>query len=128
MVSSTWVAKNINAASMMANKSAKNIGATSANCTTASPFRLYRKRRIKLANEAVEAGVGDMGNPRTIISAKDLAETDCGNLARGLARMGPAVNEAFTSVRARPRRRAAHSKAERLKRVTAPCPPRPPYR
>jgi hypothetical protein len=85
---------------MMANKSAKNIGATSANCTMASPFRLRRNRRSKIANETVEAGVGDIGHPTAMISAKDLAETDCRNLAWGSARSGPAVNEAFTLARA----------------------------
>ena len=55
----------------------------------------------------LKRGSATSGNPKAMISAKDLAETDCRNLARGLARLGPAVNEAFTSIRARPRLRAA---------------------
>ena len=44
-VSSTWPAKNTMAVSMIANSSAKNTGATSANSTAAEPRRLRRKRR-----------------------------------------------------------------------------------
>ena len=61
IVSSTWLAKNISAVSMMANNSAKNIGATRANCTTAEPRRLRRNRPSNERSETVEAADDDIG-------------------------------------------------------------------
>src|SRR5665647_2859134 len=55
MVSRTWPAKNTMAVSMIANNSAKNTGATSANSTAAEPRRLRRNRRNIFRNEAFEA-------------------------------------------------------------------------
>jgi hypothetical protein len=43
---------------MIANNSAKNIGAISANSTAAEPRRLRRNRRIAFLTEAVEADDG----------------------------------------------------------------------
>jgi hypothetical protein len=70
IVSSTWLAKNISAVSMIANSSAKNSGATSANSTTAEPRPLRRKRRNKVRNEAVGAAGGDIGNPQSAIISR----------------------------------------------------------
>ena len=58
MVSSTWLAKNISAVSMIANNSAKKIGATSANSTAAEPRRLPRNRRSAVRSMNLE-GAGD---------------------------------------------------------------------
>jgi hypothetical protein len=65
MVSSAWVAKNIKAVSIIANSSAKNIGATRANSTTAEPRRLRRNRRKTLLLVAVEVTGDDIGKPHT---------------------------------------------------------------
>src|SRR3954463_1056363 len=59
MVSSTWFAKNMIAVSIIANSSAKNTGATSANSTAAEPRRVRRNRRNVFCNEAVEVA-GDV--------------------------------------------------------------------
>src|ERR1700745_1185236 len=61
MVSSTWLARNISAVSTIANKRAKNAGATRANCTTASPFRLRRNLRNRLRKVVLDWMVDDMG-------------------------------------------------------------------
>src|ERR1700719_2830257 len=64
MVSSTWLAKNINPVSMIANSSAKNTGATRANSTAAEPRRLRRNRYKMVLTEAVEtAGGGIVESP-----------------------------------------------------------------
>src|ERR1700709_119506 len=42
---------------MIANSNAKNIGATSANSTTAEPSRLRRKRRNRLLKERICDGI-----------------------------------------------------------------------
>ena len=65
-VSSTWLAKNTIAVSMIANSSAKNTGATSANSTAAEPRRLRRNRRKAFLKEAGEAA-GD-GIEQSLIS------------------------------------------------------------
>src|ERR1700757_3066356 len=60
MVSSTWLAKNINPVSMIANSSAKNTGATRANSTAADPRRLRRNLRkafLTVAGEAAGDGI-----------------------------------------------------------------------
>src|ERR1700760_2196051 len=57
MVSNTWLAKNIIAVSMIANRSAKKIGATIANSNAADARRLRRKRLSNVRNDA--GGVGD---------------------------------------------------------------------
>lgn len=58
MVSSTWLAKNMIAVSMMANNNAKKTGATSANSTAADPRRLPRNRRRAVLSVNLE-GTGD---------------------------------------------------------------------
>jgi hypothetical protein len=61
---------------MIANRTAKKIGATSANSTAAEPLRLRRNRRRMLALGAVEGGIEETsereGNCR-----ENLSETDC---------------------------------------------------
>ncbi len=59
-VSSTWPAKNTIAVSMIANSSAKNTGATSANSTAAEPRRLRRNRRNAVLNEPGAAAGDDI--------------------------------------------------------------------
>ena len=56
-VSSTWLAKNIIAISMIANSSPKNSGATSANSTAATPRRLRWKRRKAFLVAARDNGI-----------------------------------------------------------------------
>ena len=60
MVSSTWPARNTIAVSMMANSSAKNTGATSANSIAAEPRRLRRNPRNAVRNEPVAAADDDI--------------------------------------------------------------------
>src|SRR5690242_20911633 len=59
-VSRYWPAKNIIATSMIANNSAKNSGATIANCTAAEPRLLRRNRRSSVPREAAEAAGEDI--------------------------------------------------------------------
>src|SRR4051812_3994070 len=76
--SSTWPAKNNRAVSMIANRSAKKTGATSANSSAADARRLRRKRRSSLRIEPVEeteACMGSSGLERHII----LSERSSGN-------------------------------------------------
>ena len=58
-VSSTWLAKNTSASSMVANRRAMKIGATSANSTTAEPRRLRRNRRRILPAGAAGEDIED---------------------------------------------------------------------
>ena len=60
-VSSTWPAKNTIAVSRIANSSAKNTGATSANSMAAEPRRLRRNRRNAVLNELGAAAGDDIG-------------------------------------------------------------------
>src|SRR5476649_2817970 len=59
-VSRIWLAKNTSAVSMIANSSAKNTGATSANSTAAEPLRLRRNRRNAFLTAAVEPAGDDI--------------------------------------------------------------------
>src|SRR6266436_7978141 len=59
-VSSTWLAKNTSAVSRIANSSAKNFGATSANSTAAEPRRLRRNRRSAFPMEAMGEGIEEI--------------------------------------------------------------------
>src|SRR3954454_3494242 len=82
---------------MIANSSAKNTGATSANSTAAEPRRERRKRRSASLTVAVEP-IGDdidrsSGEKQL---AQALAETDCRSVSRNRCRMHRAVNRALT--------------------------------
>src|SRR6185312_15353862 len=56
-VSSTWPARNMIPVSMIANRSAKNTGATRANSIAAEPLRSRRNRRSRREKEGT-AGDG----------------------------------------------------------------------
>jgi hypothetical protein len=59
---------------MIANNSAKNTGATRANCNAAEPRRLCRNRRSKFRNEAVEAAGGELSpDGAAIICIEEIA-------------------------------------------------------
>src|SRR4051812_3325469 len=96
-VSRTWPAKNTMAVSMIANSSAKNTGATSANSTAAEPRRLRRKRRSAFRAAAVEPAGDDIDQS---LGEKQLAqalpETDCRSVSRNRCRMHRAVKRALT--------------------------------
>ena len=72
-VSSTWLAKNINATSMMANSRPKKIGATSANSTAAEPRRLRLNRRNADLVKAMGCGI------KRALGSRDLGSRDLGN-------------------------------------------------
>ena len=75
-VSSTWLAKNTIAISMIANRTAKNIGATSANSTAAEPLRLRRNRRRMWFAEDGQDGI-ERTSERERMCRSKLFETDC---------------------------------------------------
>src|SRR4051812_37307537 len=85
------------AVSMIANSSAKNTGATSANSTAAEPRRLRRKRRNAFPRAAVEPAGDDIDQS---LGEKQLAqalpETDCRSVSPNRCRMHRAVNRALT--------------------------------
>src|SRR5262245_41886908 len=74
-VSRIWLAKNTSASSMIANRTPKNIGATSANSTAAAPLRLRRNRRRMLVLGGVEGGINETSE-REGDCRKKLLETD----------------------------------------------------
>jgi hypothetical protein len=107
------------AVSMIANSSAKNTGATSANSTAAEPRRLRRKRRNAFRNVAVEPAGDDIdqssGGKQL---AKALPETDCRSVSRNRCRMHRAVNRRLTIFRAEFRINGCDSlKAPWLRRI-----------
>src|ERR1700745_416226 len=67
---------------MIANNSAKNIGATRANCTTAEPRRLRRNWPSNERNETVEAAGEGIGQSWAAATREDLPENDCRSVAR----------------------------------------------
>ena len=79
-VSSTWLAKNMVAVSMIANSNAKNTGATNANSIAADPRRLRRKQRNALLMGTLDATGDDIeetpGRQQHSAGA-GLPETDC---------------------------------------------------
>src|SRR3954468_16965233 len=96
-VSSTWLAKNTMAVSMIANSNAKNTGATSANSTAAEPRRLRRKRRNAFARAAVQPAGDDIDQSSGEKQlAQALPETDCRSVSRNRCRMHRAVNQSLT--------------------------------
>jgi hypothetical protein len=79
-VSKHWLAKNTSPFYIIANKSAKNSGATRANSTTADPCLLLQKRLAVLAAAILKRGNGDIAkslHTAGFIYRQGLAETDC---------------------------------------------------
>src|SRR3954454_11018224 len=80
---------------MIANRTPKNIGATSANSTTAEPPRLRRKRRriflAGAAGEDIEQTSGRGSNYR-----KELPETDCRSVSPDADKAPRCVKQSLT--------------------------------
>src|SRR3954447_4054562 len=118
IVSSTWPAKNIRAVSMIANRSAKNTGATSANSSAADARRLRRNCRSSLRIEPVEeagACMGSSGLERQIILSKGLAETRWESVSYDTDSMDGRFNVSLTMLAgpARDQRRRSYQNASR---------------
>src|ERR1700722_12336039 len=94
--------------SMIANNSAKNTGATSANSTAADPPRLRRNRRKMLLVETVEiAGDSISENPgRQKKPPLVLGEIHCRKLAPDQNKLSVRIDRSLTSVRAVSHRRS----------------------